>query len=94
MKWLAHQRAGFFGLDAARKGTPQPAHAAVVDLDEACLFARPYLEMWGATRSFPGAQPWGGGVMEWPARESEALAVLNGESAAVDAYLMAEGNHG
>jgi len=94
VRWQAHQRAGFFGFDVPAKGSPQPAHFAVVGIDEACAFAQPHLELWGATRGFPGAQPWSGGVVDWPARDAAALAVLNAESAAVDAFLMAEGGRG
>lgn len=92
---------GFFGLttQAPKKGqttrpAAQPRFTAIVDIDEAHTEVADVLQAWRSTSAWPDAQPFTGGVWDWPQRVAQGLAFLKSESAAVVAYLREEMSDG
>ena len=89
MKWEADQRSGFFGWSPPRrKGeAPQPRFFAVVDLEAALASVGDIIDAWVATRAWPDAPPFSGGILDaWPARLTQGLAICREEFDAVMAY--------
>lgn len=73
-----------------KKAAVEPRFKAVVDIDEAHAEVADVLQAWRSTSAWPDAQPFTGGVWDWPQRVAQGLSFLKSEAAAVVAYLREE----
>lgn len=91
MKWLADQRAGYFGWTPSLEGPPQFRHRARVDLDAAKSAVGDILGRFWTVLDWPSAPPFSGGVLDaWPSRLADGLAVCRKEWAAIQWMLQSE----
>jgi hypothetical protein len=65
-----------------------------VDIEQALAESEGLRERFWKWMRWPGAQPFSGGVEDWPAREADALAFAASEWRLVHAYVSQEAQRG